>query len=324
MADASEAKTEIEALQEQLSLRPSFDEVSALRSQLANIEVVATADVDAASSDVERRSLQRQRELEARLEEVTLQVPDLQKDVEGLRSKLDVAQDEICDLQRLVQRLETELANASATKAPSSPSEPLAALMRQHTPEACADSCVGEAVGCSSGSGGAASMPSMLDIITGQRDRLRERVGTLEQDRDRWRTSAEDERKRAEQLHSDNVKLVERTKYLQSYQPKQGAGGRRPPRGKLDPDLEGRYSANEDSLGPSPFEHFQKEEKAKKIAGMNIGERLLYMLSVINMASKPARIFTLAYLSAIHLLIFLVLWRLAYTANHHKCVIHAH
>merc|ERR1719364_396727 len=107
-------------------------------------------------------------------------------------------------------------------------------------------------------------MPSMLDIVAGHRDRLRERVGELEQ-----------ERKRSDTLHADNVRLLERTKYLQSFRPQQNAGKYAPGRRGTDADLEGRYgAAYEESLGAlGPVAQFRQDEKARRVAQMNFGER---------------------------------------------------
>merc|ERR1712217_264272 len=111
-------------------------------------------------------------------------------------------------------------------------------------------------------------MPSMLDIVTGQRDRLRERTGDLEQERDRWRTVAQQEKQRGDAMHADNVRLLERVKFMQSFQPKPGIG-----RGRekaVDPDLENRYgAAYEESLNSAnPLEQFREDEKARRLAGM--------------------------------------------------------
>lgn len=314
-AESSNRSAEMHVLEEQLASRPSQGEVDALRHQLANVEAVKLADVDAASSDLERRSLQRQRLLEDQLNEANGKSAKLEKDISALHSRLQSEEDKCNDLRRLVQRLETELSELSGdstSKVPSSGKEPaLAGLL---TVADLQGTSAAEVAGLTGGTGSDA-MPSMLDMVIGQRDRLRERAGELEQERDRWRSSAEHERKRAETLHGDNVKLLERTRFLQSYQPKHG---RPPPRGRIDQDLEGRYQAREDGLGITPFEQFQKDEKAKKIAAMNPGERVLVTLSAILMASKPARVITLSYLSAMHLLVLLVLMRLAHNA-HRPC-----
>merc|ERR1711972_664471 len=104
----------------------------------------------------------------------------------------------------------------------------------------------------------------MLDIVTGQRDRLRERTGDLEQERDRWRTVAQQEKQRGDAMHADNVRLLERVKFMQSFQPDTaGSTGRGRGRAQaVDPDIENRYgAAYEDKLtSANPLEQFREDE----------------------------------------------------------------
>lgn len=313
LANVASAKDgEIQGLREQLSLRPSFDEVSALKQQLRNVEIVELSDEGAAATDLERRLLQRQKVLEGQLSEGRVRAGDLASEAEALREKLRAAEDEGKDLRHLVERLEGEIAGggggAASTAAAAAEPAPLETLL--------------PVAGSEQPSAAREAMPSMLHIVTGQRDRLRERLGDLEQERDRWRSSAEQERKRAETLHQDNVKLLERARYLQSLNPKQGGGGVGRSRGRApggDHDLESRYgAAYEDSLGPSnPWEQFREEEKARRVASLSAGERGLVVVGSALLSSKIARLFALGYLSAMHLLVFAVLLRLA--QMHHNC-----
>jgi len=309
---------EIQIVKEQLSLRPSFDEVTDLRQQIHNVEVVELADVGSATTDLERRLLQRQRVLEGQLSDARVRFQELEDETKGLGQQLLTANDEAKDQRQLVARLESELRETAKPAAPV-PEQQLAALLPLVGATDAAMVGTGEAADSAivPMEGAREAMPSMMDIVAGQRDRLRERVGDLEQERDRWRSAAEQERKRADTLHADNVKMLERTRYLQTFQPKQGGGGThgrargRP--GAVDIEMEGRYgAAYEDGLGPvGPYEQFREDEKARRVASMNAGERLLVTSGSLLFASKPARMFTLGYASTLHLLVFLVLYRLA-------------
>mmetsp|Transcript_63249 Transcript_63249/g.135915 ORF Transcript_63249/g.135915 Transcript_63249/m.135915 type:complete len:678 (+) Transcript_63249:114-2147(+) len=348
LASLAAAKdAEIQSLREQLSLRPSFDEVAALRQQLRNVDVVELADSSAAATDLERRLLQKQRALEGQLSEARVRAQELENENKCFQARLQAAEDESLDLRRLVKRLEAELGGASGgLKAPAPAAAeppPLAALLPTSPAGAGALAAVGavaavgadHAVGTGTAAAGpltvgeaptsaaGVAMPSMLDIVAGQRDRFRERAGDLEQDRDRWRAAAEQERKRAETFHADNVKLVERARYLQSFQPKQGGPGRGRARGGTgkpggaDADLEGRYSAAyEDGISlANPFEQFREDEKARRVASMNAGERVLVVAGTLILKSKLARTVTIVYVSALHLLIFFVLFSLAHRST---------
>mmetsp|Transcript_74267 Transcript_74267/g.176929 ORF Transcript_74267/g.176929 Transcript_74267/m.176929 type:complete len:617 (+) Transcript_74267:59-1909(+) len=292
---------ELKSMQHDLDSRPSFEEVSDLRQQLRNVETVELSDMDGAATDLERRLLTKQKSLEGQLSDSRVQIEKQEQELQRLRSLLTVSEDEAKDLRSLVSRLELEA---------NGPSEAKLSTLPAIEADAGQEMSLGQA--------DQKEMPSMLEILTGQRDRLRERVGELEQERDRWRTSADEERQRLEQYKSDNVKLLERVRYLQSYQPSKpsgrGRGGRRPGPG-VDADIENRYGSSfEENI--SPLEQFREDEKARRFADMNIGERLLVTSGTLIMASKPARLVTLVYASMLHFLVFAVLYRLAWNHTH--------
>lgn len=303
---------EAQCLREQLDLRPSFEQVTDLQRRLQNVETVEFADVSAAATDLEGRLLRHQRVLEGQLSEARVRIQGLESETADLKRQLQSTEDQRKDLSGLVSRLETDLGETSRARgAPVAEAPPLASLLPA-LPEGSVSTCAaGEADAIASG----AAMPSMLDIVTGQRDRLRERVGDLEQDRDRLRATMDQEKKRGETLKADNVKLLERARYLQSYQPKQGAKpGSGQKRGGRGDDLEGRYgAAYEEGLGPvGPFEQFREDEKARRVANMNAGERFLVTTGTLLFASKPCRMFTLIYATTLHVLVFVVIERLAF------------
>jgi len=294
---------EMQTLKEQLSLRPSVDEVADLRQQLRNVEAVEVSDVNAASTDLERRLMVRQRSLESQLSEARVHLCQLEREVEDLRAKQLVAVDISRDKDARIERLEGDLGRAARTS-PSVPDPSLAALLP--------DSAGSTTASAHESNHGVemTSMPSMLDIVIGQRDRYREKAGDLEQERDSWRANTEKERGRADALHADNVKLLERMRYVQS-QSVQPQGGRRTRRAP-EADLEDRYAAsNEETLSSVlPFQKFREDEKARRIGNMNAGEKLLMNCGSLLFASKTMRMFTLCYTSTLHFLVFAVLYRL--------------
>jgi len=272
-------------------------------------------DVHAASTDLERRLLQKQRTLEGQLTEARLRAHDSQEEAKVLRGKLEVAEDARKDLRHLVSQLELQLGSSSRSTE--------GAQLHGLLPGKSTESPVGAMTGSISSAGGSGEapedMPSMLDIVAGQRDRLRERCGELEQDRDRLRSAVDQERKRADTFRADNVKLMERARFLQSLQPKQGrARGTRD--ANADADLESRYGTeSQEEFGPvSAYDKFREDEKARRLAGLNAGERVLVLSSSLLLSSRVARVFALGYLGAMHLLVFLVLFRLAHEA-HKQC-----
>eukprot|EP00929_Paragymnodinium_shiwhaense_P042372 TRINITY_DN21938_c0_g1_i1.p1 TRINITY_DN21938_c0_g1~~TRINITY_DN21938_c0_g1_i1.p1 ORF type:complete len:712 (-),score=208.08 TRINITY_DN21938_c0_g1_i1:178-2313(-) len=340
-ADLSSLREEV------VSLRPLADEVEELRRQLRTVErTVGQADVAAAATDVERRLLQKQRALEGELSEAKARSAQAEREAEEARSSLQGAEDANQDHRLLIKRLEAEVASGacsrerlsiiisgSALSAASGGGAALADGASSRSPEnasaeaavaaACRDLTSAESGQAILGSHGTAAtaMPSVADILTAQRDRLRSRVADLEQERDRWRASVEEERKRGDLYHADNVKLLEALKYQQSFQPKQGPqrGGRGGARGTkaVDPDIENRYNgAYEDSLVTNPLEKFREDEKAQRYANLSAGERSMVVMGTLLVNSKVARNVTLTYFGAMHMLVLLVLLRLVHGHNH--------
>lgn len=288
-------ESEVSRLEEQLSVRPSFEEVEELRQRLRNIDTVELADENFGSTDLERRSLHRQKVLEGHLSESRVRASELSEEAEGLKQQLLASQDEVKDLRQLVRRLEDEI-NAGQVPLSRDSSGPLAGLE-------------GVLNGFPAKGGGDEAMPSMLEILTGQRDRLRERLGDLEQERDRYRTMAEQAKVRADTIHADNAQLMERIRYFQSLQPKAKATRSKH---SLQDDLENRYPSLEDGLGSTSFEQFREEERVRRSGGVHAGERIIMLWGQLLLSSRIARSVTFVYTSALHLLVFLVLIRQAH------------
>lgn len=300
----TEKDQEIRLVKEQLSLRPTQEDVDNLKQQLRNIETVEAGNFDLQGvSDLETRLLQKQKSLASQLSEARVQSAEQQAEIESLTKSLENARDETKDAKLLIKRLETELSETSGQSEARLPPPEAGAAALLNT--------LGDETAGTMATGKDAAMLSMEDIVKGQRDRFRARAGELEVERDKWKSSSEQERKRAEAVHADNVRLTERIRYLQSFQPKQGA----PRRGKggRDPDLEARYGGNS-------FTNFQDEERRLRIEGLGLHERVLANLGTVLAASKPARLITFGYMVTIHLLIMTILFRITHTAcndNHH-------
>lgn len=309
---------EASSLREQLATRPSQETVDDLRRQLQNVETVEQGSIEGASTDLELRLLQKQRSLLYELNEGRARTQELQAETVRLEAALREARSEAEELRgKPSARMASEAPHAAYGDADLKGigSVGNAAVIAAMLPSIVdrGDSLALGGVGGSFGAGtghfgqdGTAAMPSMLEIVSGQRDGLRARVGDLEHERDFWKGEAERERKRADVLKQDNVKLLERARYLQSLQPK-GSGRTR---GPARADVEDKYAAAyEEGLGPiSPFEAFREDERRKRLASLSAGERVLVTTGALLLASKEARVCTIVYVGTLHMAIFIVLW----------------
>lgn len=111
---------------------------------------------------------------------------------------------------------------------------------------------------------------SVATIVMAQRDRLRARCDALEAERDSFKRELQVQVQTAESLKTDNTKLYEKVRYLQSfnaggYSKGGGSGGSAYARGRgsdRDLDLEAleqRYEASVD-----PFRQFSRAERQRK------------------------------------------------------------
>lgn len=107
---------------------------------------------------------------------------------------------------------------------------------------------------------------SVATIVMAQRDRLRARCDALEAERDSFKRELQVQVQTAESLKTDNTKLYEKVRYLQSFKGAGGKGGgsayARSGRGDRDLDLEAleqRYEASVD-----PFRQFSRAERQRK------------------------------------------------------------
>ncbi|RMX58975.1 hypothetical protein pdam_00021836 [Pocillopora damicornis] len=99
-------------------------------------------------------------------------------------------------------------------------------------------------------------------------------------------------------LRSDNVKLYEKIKFLQSY-PTKSSGGRE------EEATVSRYSSQyEQRL--DPFSAFNQREKQQRYLGLSPHEKVTLNLGRFIMSNKFARTFVFFYTLLVHLMIFLV------------------
>jgi homeobox protein cut-like len=150
---------------------------------------------------------------------------------------------------------------------------------------------------------------SVANIIMSQRDRLRARCDVLEAERDSFKTELQTQVDAAESLRSDNTKLFEKMRYLQSYNnnssnnssnSRSGAAYSRQNSRDLDLEaLEQRYEASVD-----PFRQFSKGERQRKLKEMTPVERTVFVVAKTMLGTKEMRTFLFFYVLSMHLLVF--------------------
>ncbi|KZV97753.1 hypothetical protein EXIGLDRAFT_348330 [Exidia glandulosa HHB12029] len=164
-----------------------------------------------------------------------------------------------------------------------------------------------------SGGGGGAADTSILPIVTSQRDRFRARNAELEEELRKQAKLMAELRAEVKQLQSDNLKLYEKVRYMQSYRDG-GAHVQEGASGTLDaladkgkgkaPDVEdvGKYRARyEESM--NPFERFRGHEAQRAVQALNPVERGVLTLTRHILGNRRTRAAFIVYAVVLHVLV---------------------
>jgi len=174
---------------------------------------------------------------------------------------------------------------------------------------------------------------SVATIVMAQRDRLRARCDSLEAERDSFKRELQVQVQTAESMKTDNTKLYEKVRYLQSFNGgsySKGGGGSnvsggsaymRGGRGSADRDLdlealEQRYEASVD-----PFRQFSRAERQRKYHEMSPMEKMVFIVAKTTLGSKEMRTALFFYVLAMHLLVFVTTYHWSYSSS---CDFHSH
>lgn len=156
--------------------------------------------------------------------------------------------------------------------------------------------------------------PSMLDIVAGQRDRFRARTMELEEDNRKLMERIEKLTSDLDSLKSDNVRLYEKIRFVQSYRQSSGSVGSASISVEVaPPDVDdgngsflGKYrSMYEDMM--NPYTIFNRRERHKRISEMSAPERLTLRAGQRALSTKTSRLIVFFYIIALHVFVALVL-----------------
>ena len=160
----------------------------------------------------------------------------------------------------------------------------------------------------------AADDHSVATIIMAQRDRLRARCEALEAERDSFKMELQAQVDAAESLKTDNTKLFEKMRYLQSYsnssRPGSGAYNRSNSRDLDLEALEQRYEATVD-----PFRQFGRSERQRRLKEMSPMERTVFVVAKTVLGTKEMRTFLFFYVLALHILVFSTTYHWSHNAT---------
>ncbi|KAJ6499051.1 CASP C terminal-domain-containing protein [Mycena sanguinolenta] len=150
---------------------------------------------------------------------------------------------------------------------------------------------------------------TILPIVTSQRDRFRQRNAELEEELRKQFQIISELRTEIKNLQSDNLKLYEKVRYMQSYREEQS--GSRPVTSQLDPlpvpsgsrpdDMSKYRTRYEEAM--NPFEAFRGREANMAYQKLNHIERGVLVLTKGILGNRRTRAFFIVYAFALHLLV---------------------
>nr|XP_025963103.1 protein CASP-like [Dromaius novaehollandiae] len=193
-------------------------------------------------------------------------------------------------------------------------------------------------------------MDSLLSIISSQRERFRARNQELEGENRMMQHTVQALQSELDNLRADNIKLYEKIKFLQSYpgrdrpqpqlpgavvgalrssrwlshrkaNPRGWARARAPahpapvhPQGGSRDDTELRYSSQyEERL--DPFSSFSRKERQRKYLSLSPWDKATLSMGRLILSNKTARTVAFFYTLFLHCLVFLVLYKTAWSES---------
>ncbi|XP_025131188.1 protein CASP isoform X7 [Bubalus kerabau] len=295
----------LKQLEEKLKGQADYEEVKKELNILKSMEFAPAegAGTQDASRPLEVLLLEKNRSLQS--ENAALRISN--SDLSGRCAELQVHVTELtataAEQRELIARLEQDLSTIQSIQRPDA--EGAAELGLEKIPEP-----IKEATALFYGpSAPASSLPegqvdSLLSIISSQRERFRARNQELEAENRLAQHTIQALQTELDSLRADNIKLFEKIKFLQSY----------PGRGGGSDDTELRYSTQyEERL--DPFSSFSKRERQRKYLSLSPWDKATLSMGRLVLSNKMARTIGFFYTLFLHLLVFLVLYKLAWSES---------
>jgi len=331
----------VNALEIELASIPSKETIDNMRRELRVlkkleynvIDVEADAEPETSTpfkglnhdeADLETVLINKVRRIEAELLKEKREKSERESEIALLQVKNDELEAAKSDSERLIMRLEADLERAVAASSKNldilegDKTKVISSHLGSDTLQRILESTDTE-------SGVASSIPSsqktsnldktiddhsVATIVMAQRDRLRIRCDALEAEKDSFKRELQIQVALSESLKSDNLKLFEKVKFLQSYNSTLGQVQMRAGKANTDIDLEAfeqRYEASVD-----PFRQFSKTERLRKLKEMSPVERIVFVVAKTVLGSKEMRTFLFVYVLGMHLLVFFTTYHWAH------------
>ncbi|XP_073171751.1 protein CASP isoform X9 [Lepidochelys kempii] len=300
----------LKQLEEKLKTQADYEEVKKELNILKSVEFAPSEGSGAqdASKPLEVLLLEKNRSLQS--ENATLRITnsDLSARCAELQIQFTEAVSTVADQKELITNLERDLSTIQSMSSMRRPDAEGAAV---HSLETIPDP-IKEATALFYGypqSSPSTPLPegqmdSLLSIISSQRERFRTRNQELEAENRMMQHTMQALQSELDNMRADNIKLYEKIKFLQSY----------PGRGGSSDDTELRYSTQyEERL--DPFSSFSRKERQRKYLSLSPWDKATLSMGRLILSSKAARTVAFFYTLLLHCLVFLVLYKTAWSES---------
>ncbi|XP_036264858.1 protein CASP isoform X13 [Pipistrellus kuhlii] len=296
----------LKQLEEKLKGQADYEEVKKELNILKSMEFAPSegAGTQDASKPLEVLLLEKNRSLQSENASLRISNSDLSGRCAELQAHVTEAMAMVTEQRELIARLEQDLSTIQSIQRPDA--EGAAELSLEKIPEP-----IKEATALFYGPMAPASstlpegqVDSLLSIISSQRERFRTRNQELEAEHRMAQHTIQALQSELDSLRADNIKLFEKIKFLQNYS---GRGGG-------SDDTEQRYSSQyEERL--DPFSSFSKRERQRKYQSLSPWDKATLSMGRLVLSNKMARTIGFFYTLFLHCLVFLVLYKLAWSES---------
>ncbi|XP_010617238.1 protein CASP isoform X2 [Fukomys damarensis] len=292
----------LKQLEEKLKGQADYEEVKKELNILKSMEFAPSegAGTQEAAKPLEVLLLEKNRSLQSENAALRISNSDLSGRCAELQVHVTEAMAMTAEQRELIARLEQDLSTIQSIQRPDA--EGAAEKIPEPIKEATA--LFYGPVAAASGSLPEGQVDSLLSIISSQRERFRARNQELEAESRLAQHTIQALQGELDSLRADNIKLFEKIKFLQNY----------PGRGGSSDDTEQRYSSQyEERL--DPFSSFSKRERQRKYLSLSPWDKATLSMGRLVLSNKMARTISFFYTLFLHCLVFLVLYKLAWSES---------
>ncbi|XP_005080450.1 protein CASP isoform X11 [Mesocricetus auratus] len=296
----------LKQLEEKLRGQADYEEVKKELNTLKSMEFAPAegAGTQDSTKPLEVLLLEKNRSLQSENATLRISNSDLSGRCAELQIRLTEATAKAAEQKELIARLEQDLSTIQSIHRPDAEGASEQGLEKIPEPIKEATALFYGPSVPASGTLPEGQVDSLLSIISSQRERFRTRNQELEAESRMAQHTIQALQSELDSLRADNIKLFEKIKFLQSY----------PGRGSGSDDTELRYSSQyEERL--DPFSSFSKRERQRKYLGLSPWDKATLGMGRLILSNKMARTIGFFYTLFLHCLVFLVLYKLAWSES---------